>query len=358
MEDLLWSQRNLKTGWSASIWKFFQRSFWTRVVLRFLRTMSKRLVKTALHQAVMDCRIQQVRLLVLRHEADVNVRDVCGNTALMLACRLESEINGYKMAKLFIEAGACISTKDFMNRTALSLACMKGRTRIVKLLLQDFDHLDINCPDKEGRTPVAHAALCGKPEIVKLLVDIMVRYDLPVDTRDCLGYTPLLLACKHGNFAAAHYILTDGKASASLCDEEYFLNARQWVLKSSASRRITVNALVSPLDSFSRESTSIYRDSARCRSIPNLSARNRPATCSGRRLSHNPHAASEHEARTLLLNAIEKATTKRPSARATRRSLTSPRPEVLTAKGYSTMAPNLRALFELYAEQCHLGKFR
>lgn len=65
----------------------------------------RRPIKTALHQAVLDCRLHQVRLLVAKHNVNVDCKDLHGRTPMMLACMIEEEF-GYKMAKIFLSAGA------------------------------------------------------------------------------------------------------------------------------------------------------------------------------------------------------------------------------------------------------------
>ena len=66
---------------------------------------SKRLIKTALHQAVLDIRLHQVRLLVARHGVSVDSRDMHGRTPLMLACMIDNEEHGFKMAAIFLKVG-------------------------------------------------------------------------------------------------------------------------------------------------------------------------------------------------------------------------------------------------------------
>lgn len=63
----------------------------------------KRLVKTALHQAVLDVRLHQVRLLVGKHGVNVDTRDVFGRTPLMLTCMIDNEDLGFKMASIFLK---------------------------------------------------------------------------------------------------------------------------------------------------------------------------------------------------------------------------------------------------------------
>ncbi|XP_064625707.1 uncharacterized protein LOC135486657 [Lineus longissimus] len=193
----------------------------------------KRPVKTALHQAVLDERLRQVRILVSKHHANVDSRDMYGRAPLMLACLLENENDGYKMAKIFVRAGALLSLRDNMGRTALAYACMRGREKIVRGILRE-DVLDINEPDNDGNTPLMHAAMSGNTTVVEMVVKTLLKFGLGVDARNNLGYSALLLAAKYGNYNSAYIILTDGGASPTIRDNELFLNAFEWATSSSS----------------------------------------------------------------------------------------------------------------------------
>ncbi|RUS89076.1 hypothetical protein EGW08_003187 [Elysia chlorotica] len=187
----------------------------------------KRLIKTALHQAVLDERLHQVRLLVDKHRVCTDTKDVHGRTPLMLACIIDNQQLGYRMAHILLKAGAYLNLRDGMGRTALSYACMNGRESIVALLLKE-DVLDINESDNDGNTPLHHAATCGNPRIVEMLAQAFHKFGLNGDRRNNLGYTALLLACKCGHYVSAHILLTVAKASPTLRDGEFHLNAAEW----------------------------------------------------------------------------------------------------------------------------------
>ncbi|XP_060585823.1 inversin-like isoform X2 [Ruditapes philippinarum] len=217
--------------------------------------VSKRLVKTALHQAVLDGRVHQVRLLVEKHGVGVDVKDVYGRTPLMLTSMVEEEA-GARMAKILVAAGSNLGLRDNMGRTALSLVCLNGREKIVEEILRK-DILNINEPDNDGNTPLHHAASSGNPNIVKFLGELFVKFGLDIDTRNKLGYTALLLACRHGNFVSAHFLLSEGQASPALRDGEAYLNATEWTQKGSRHAVLPARRIAAPpsAPAFSREST-------------------------------------------------------------------------------------------------------
>lgn len=213
----------------------------------------KRLVKTALHQAVLDGRLHQVRLLVSKHGVGVNCKDIFGRTPLMLTAMVDED-SGARMARILISSGADIGIRDNMGRTAISQACLHGRERIVDEILRK-DILNISDPDNDGNTPLHHAASSGNPNIVKTLGNLFVKFGLDIDLRNSLGYTPLLLACRNGHFASAFHLLSECEASPALRDTEVFLNAFEWTIKSSRHTPIPIRRLIAPpsAPSFSRE---------------------------------------------------------------------------------------------------------
>ena len=222
---------------------------------------TKRLIKTALHQAVLDCRLHQVRLLVAKHNSNMDSKDLNGRTPLMLSCMVDEEY-GYRMAKILIKAGAFLNLRDVFGRTALSYACMNGRHLIVQCLIRE-DVIDINEGDNDGNTPLHHASASKNPKVIQALTNCFVKFGLDIDTRNNMGYTALLLACKNGHYASAHELLVTGRACPTLRDNEVYLNASEWVQKSAElnrsfeNRRFPVSASAPTLSalSFSREST-------------------------------------------------------------------------------------------------------
>ena len=193
--------------------------------------LPKRLVKTALHQAVLDGRLHQVRLLVTKHGVDVDCKDIYGRTPIMLACLLDNVEYGYKMVKILLKAGASMACRDNVNTSLLAYACMRGREAIVKRILKE-DVVELNEQDHESNTPLMYAALSGNPTVVKLLTDALVRFDIAVDIRNKQGYTALLLACKYGHYVSAHILLMEASACPSLRDNEFFMNAAEWAMNS------------------------------------------------------------------------------------------------------------------------------
>ena len=345
----------------------------------------KRPIKTALHQAVLDGRLHQVRLLVDKHGGDVDSQDLHGRTPLMLACMLDNEEDGLKMVRIFMRAGAYPNVKDNMNRTAIHYACIKGREEIVRIFLKD-DITDIAVADNDGNTPLIHAALSGNPELVVIMVDICEKFGMKVDERNTSGYTALLLACKYGHYASAYTLLTRGHAQPLLRDNEFYLNASEWLRQSTimapsfACQRSHTTMAVTNQSRFSRENTMYGRwSSPVCRHVKT------PTYPMGKSLDSalqlppifsnmfayekcEEHVIGGRCAHSMLLRELDEAMTQqsktscgqprvstrsrsRSSQRAAKTHPSTAKLLALTASGQTTMFPDMRTLFQLYSDQ-------
>jgi len=88
--------------------------------------------------------------------------------------------------------------------TAFETAAADGEMLLVELLL--MDGIDINAPDREGRTLLAWAAQRGRLEEVALLL----RHGAAINARDRTGKTPLQRALSAGHRAVADLLRRSG----------------------------------------------------------------------------------------------------------------------------------------------------
>ena len=186
-------------------------------------------IKTALHQAILDQRIHQVRLLVRQFPHSLNTRDVYGQTPLTVACRLEDDQVANKISRILISSGTEVDILDNNQRSALSYAAQKGRVDIVRRILKRDICMGLAEMDKDGNTPLHLAAEAGQPDIVAILIDEFLKYHLNIDCTNNSGFTPLLLACKNDNYVSAYILLTKGRASPDNKDRNHELDASGWI---------------------------------------------------------------------------------------------------------------------------------
>lgn len=100
--------------------------------------------------------------------------------------------------------------------------------QVLLLMAAGGDELDIRRRDAFQYTPLMYAALSGNPTIVRLFVERYVSTSVSVDELNPAGMTPLLMACRCGNFCSAYVILTVGGAETQLRDNEFFMTAHEW----------------------------------------------------------------------------------------------------------------------------------
>jgi ankyrin repeat protein len=102
---------------------------------------------------------------LLARGADVNARDVVGNTALMLTASPYQ--NGDEIARHLLKAGALVNARDRNGRTALMEAAERGNTAVADVLLQAG--ADVRLTDDQGRIALEIARAYGRRLMVQRL---------------------------------------------------------------------------------------------------------------------------------------------------------------------------------------------
>jgi ankyrin repeat protein len=166
---------------------------------------------------------------------NVNTQNTAGKTALMVAC----ERGKSSLVKQLLDRKADPNLAGRDGATALILAAQNDQPDIVKILLQNRAE-----PDKEdnnGWTALSTAAYRGSARCVQILADrsktdlsrgllfatlsehkdvlkILLDYGAEVDSRSSDGRTPLMLAASKGNKEIVNMLLQAG-ADPSLTDQ-------------------------------------------------------------------------------------------------------------------------------------------
>jgi ankyrin repeat protein len=123
--------------------------------------------RTPLLKTAMDENAEAVEMLV-KHGADVNIRDDEGKTDLMIASWGDSA----EPVKLLLDAGCDIEAQDPFGQTALMQAAWYGNGTVVKTLLEAG--ADADARDQYGLTALSRARFRGHSEIRNLLEKAMV----------------------------------------------------------------------------------------------------------------------------------------------------------------------------------------
>jgi ankyrin repeat protein len=145
----------------------------------------------------------EIARLLIENGADVNTKDGFGGTVLMFACE-----QGYlDLAEFLLERGADIhqvNDKVFRGRTALIGAAWAGQVEAVKLLLAH--NADVNAEAAGKETALFKAAYNGHAEVAGILLE----NGADIDARDYRGNTPLLHAASRGHAGVVELLLDRG----------------------------------------------------------------------------------------------------------------------------------------------------
>jgi ankyrin repeat protein len=99
-------------------------------------------------------------------------------TPLLYAIHVTSSL---EIAKLLVDAGSNLRTKNKEGANAAHVACWNNNTELVKYFI---DKLGLECKDESGNTPLVYAATHGHLEVVEYLLSEYVgwqtqKYDFP-----------------------------------------------------------------------------------------------------------------------------------------------------------------------------------
>jgi len=147
--------------------------------------------------------------LLITAEADLNLHDEGGWTALMIA--------GPTVVQLLLHARANPNLQDKNKRTALMKACNSaGRNEVVQLLITAG--ADLNTQDKDEWTPLMLASCAGRTEVVQLLIAGLGPGSAALNSQEKEGLTPLMLASYAGHDEVVQ-LLINARADPDMQDK-------------------------------------------------------------------------------------------------------------------------------------------
>ena len=157
---------------------------------------------------------------------DVNKGDRNGITPLMSICddSVSEEVGVQLISLLLKHTQIQINKKDniFSKFTALHYACILGRSKCVKALIED-DRIHINITDRYGQTPLYRAVYFGHLEVVKVLLS---SSDIDPNILTW-GETPLHKAHVFGQKEIMKELLKDNRTDPNIPDKNGKIVAKQ-----------------------------------------------------------------------------------------------------------------------------------
>lgn len=142
--------------------------------------------ETPLHRAVMRGH-EDVVILLLKHKADVNAKDIKGRTPLH--CAIESTTS---VVQLLLEHGAEVNTADNGGCTPLHLATYHSHSEIVRILVNNGAHIEVMMVETK-QTPLHWAAWNEDGP----LLEFLLQHGANVNAQNMKGESALHYAARY-----------------------------------------------------------------------------------------------------------------------------------------------------------------
>lgn len=166
---------------------------------------------TPLHSAALVGNKDAIRQLT-EAGADVNARDEDGAVVLHHIAYSSATIYDESIVKHLVEHGADVNVKNEEGETPLHLAVQDRNQEIVETLVELG--AEVNAKDNIGQTPLHYAVFNepskSRPEYYIPFLQYLIDHDAKIDNRNAAGDTPLHKAARGGNALAVEFLLANG----------------------------------------------------------------------------------------------------------------------------------------------------
>lgn len=199
---------------------------------------------TPLHIAAFYRR-NKVAEVLLRYRADINARDLCGQTPLHSAADQFGE-NPKEIMELLLLNGAAVNAEDDSGETPLHVAVQSpaATKTVVEVLLAH--NANVNARDRSGITPLHNAGNKGVAEVLLAhgadanvkshygdmplhktrdggVAEVLLRHKANIEAMNLDGWTPLYQAVFLGRIDVARVLLAAGANSNAQDGDEFAL---------------------------------------------------------------------------------------------------------------------------------------
>ncbi|KAL3484530.1 ankyrin [Aspergillus germanicus] len=158
------------------------------------------------HGAAVDRVTSQLHLKMMSFLGVLNDPDANGNTNVNVN-DIDDQLIGAVTGQIAVLVGA----------SALDAVAHGGHVGTMRLLMAQ-PGVEIDRPDRDGRTPLANAALTGHKGIVKLLLAEADKVNPEAPDKD--GCTPLILAARAGDAGVVRVLMEEARVDSSRTDKK------------------------------------------------------------------------------------------------------------------------------------------
>ena len=165
---------------------------------------NKSMFSNAIFKAIKENNKFKLSSLFVENDMDIEIfnrPNKLSVTPLILAISLQR----LDCIQTLIDIGVDVNKQDQMENTPLHIACIDGKPKIVKMLLEN-EKLNINMLNCFHECPIIAACTGNNTECVKLLLE----YNSYPHRRDNKGNSAIHIACEYGNIEIIKLLLDRG----------------------------------------------------------------------------------------------------------------------------------------------------
>ena len=141
-------------------------------------------VRSLLHRAALNGNLNLCKMLIDKHEVNVNVADKRGWTAVHFA----AQSGNCRLVAYFVEMGSDIHLKTNDGSNCLHIAALEGHLNLCKILIHKHK-VDLHMSDNYGWTGIHFSAHSGNCELFVYFTEMGIDIRLKTnDGRNCLHF--------------------------------------------------------------------------------------------------------------------------------------------------------------------------
>ena len=166
--------------------------------------------RNCLHIAALDEHLNLCKMLIDKHNVDVNVADKRGWTAV----HFSAQSGNCQLVAYFAEMGTDVHLKTNDGSNCLNIAAYQGHLNLCKMLI-DKHKVDLHMTDNDGWTALHYSAQSGNCELVAYFAEMGIDIHLKTnDGRNCLH-----IAALKGHLNLCKMLIDKHKVDVNVADK-------------------------------------------------------------------------------------------------------------------------------------------